>query len=89
MQQTVDVDAKDMITDQVITILACGSSCYCSAVVDADITKDLAMTTVYGLSCYCSAVADAVIWDADVAMKVDTETDAAKQNASYKKTFAR
>lgn len=74
MQQTAVAVAvtKDQVTMDLQTTLACGSSYFFCAVVDAATdAADSAMTAACGSSSCCSAVADA-------ATMVTTTTDATK-----------
>lgn len=68
MQQTVDADANLLLVSEVIP--ACGSSFFCAAAADAEITDaaaDLAMaaTAACGSSFCCAAAAVSETMDAD------------------------
>lgn len=57
-----DAAATTIVVETGETILVCGSSCYSSAVVDAETTewaKAVEMTAACGSSCCSSSVADA------------------------------
>ena len=66
-----DVVVTTTVVETGEIILACGLSCYSSAVADAvemvEWAKDVAATVVSGLFCYSSSVADAEIMDWAVA----------------------